>query len=163
MRGISLEAVRRTAKQVLRNKSCWIPQDPYKRTVPGSRIDALNRIKPHEDLQTLQHELAHGLYGTNPNYRKAVAQSLAKLPSKRWEASRRVLLHLGDLDKQPGSGKCCKTYSLFWYVLTEMATWKWLCCKQLYHVPLSLHISVNFVKKLVWTSCSCFPSYFVHS
>jgi len=73
----------------------------------------LNRIKPHEDLQTLQHELAHGLYGTNHNYRKAVAQSLAKLPSKRWEASRRVLLHLGDLDKQPGRGKCCKTYSLF--------------------------------------------------
>jgi len=48
-----------------------------------------------KDLQTLQHELAHGLYGTNHNYRKAVAQSLAKLPSKRWEASRRVLLHLG--------------------------------------------------------------------
>lgn len=49
-----------------------------------------------KDLQTLRHELAHGLYGTNENYREKVAQSLAKLPPKRWDSSRRVLLDLGD-------------------------------------------------------------------
>ncbi|CAL1163465.1 unnamed protein product [Cladocopium goreaui] len=71
-------------------------EDAFLRAVPADAKYVIGSCE--KDLQTLQHELAHGLYGTNENYREAVAQSLAKLPPRRWEASRRVLLDLGYVD-----------------------------------------------------------------
>ncbi|CAK9095078.1 unnamed protein product [Durusdinium trenchii] len=51
-----------------------------------------------EDMETLQHEMAHGLYATNEAYREAVTQSLEDLPQGRWQVSRQRLLELGYAD-----------------------------------------------------------------
>ena len=51
-----------------------------------------------KDVLTLHHEMAHGLYTTNPDYRAAAAACVAQLPKPRYDASRRVLLGMGYVD-----------------------------------------------------------------
>ena len=50
------------------------------------------------DRSTLHHEMAHGLYTTNLDYRASVAEEISRLPKARYDASRRVLLGMGYVD-----------------------------------------------------------------
>jgi len=51
-----------------------------------------------KDTSTLHHEMAHGLFTTNAEYRAAVKAALARLPQRRYNACRRVLLGMGYVD-----------------------------------------------------------------
>jgi predicted unusual protein kinase regulating ubiquinone biosynthesis (AarF/ABC1/UbiB family) len=64
----------------------------------GTRCDWYLIGASSKDLKTMDHEIAHGLYFTNKNYKKEVTKLIDKIKSSHYEKLKKKLIKMGYVD-----------------------------------------------------------------